>query len=216
MSSDPPSAGPSPAAEVPDPELELASLVRARGEPLLEALQAHLPGAIEHAEAAGSYAFAAAVLGLGMDRGQAELCREATRLHDVGMIYVPLEIAATPFEALTAEQRAVFDAHYEAGARLALGAGIPDDVCGWLLQVRERWDGQGPEGLTGTAIPIAARVARAACACDLSLAAPQAGNSLDARRAWAAAAIRGAAGHELDPDVVAALVDVVEGEPGSG
>lgn len=53
MSSDPPSAGPSPAAEAPDPELELASLVRARGEPLLEALQAHLPGSLEHAEAAG-------------------------------------------------------------------------------------------------------------------------------------------------------------------
>src|SRR5687767_15773095 len=43
---------------------------------------------------------------------------------------------------------------YEAGAKLALGAGISDDVCGWLLQIRERFDGQGPDGLAGVAIPI--------------------------------------------------------------
>lgn len=210
MSSDPPSAGHSPEAERPDSDLELAALVRERGEPLLEALEAHLPGALDHAEASGSYAFAAAVVGLGMTRGQGELCRETARLHDIGMVYVPGAIARTPFAELSDEQRATFDAHYEAGARLALGAGIPDDVCGWLLQIRERYDGQGPEGLGDDAIPVASRVARAACACDLSLAAPQAGESLEARRAWAVTALRGAAGRELDPEAVRALVDVLE------
>ena len=46
----------------------------------------------------------------------------------------------------------------------------PSDVCGWLLQIRERYDGHGPEGLAGESIPIAARVARVACACDTLLA----------------------------------------------
>ena len=209
MSSDHPSDDPSRAAEEPDAELELASLVRSRGEPLLEALDAHLPGARDHGEACGSYAFAAAVIGLGMSRAQAELCRETARLHDVGMVYVPLEIAATPYAKLTPDQREVFDGHYEAGARLALGAGIPDDVCGWLLQIRERFDGRGPDGLADGAIPIAARVARAACACDLSLAAPQAGDRLEERRRWATEALRRASGEELDPEVAGALAAVL-------
>lgn len=210
MSSDPPSAGHSPEAERPDSDLELAALVRERGEPLLEALEAHIPGSRDHGEACGSYAFATAVVGLGMTRGQAELCRETARLHDIGMVYVPRDVAHIPFDQLTDEQRATFDAHYEAGARLALGAGIPDDVCGWLLQIRERYDGLGPDGLADGTIPVASRIARAACACDLSLAAPQAGGSLEERRAWAITALRGAAGHELDPEAVGALVAVLE------
>lgn len=215
MSLDPPSGAPSSAAEPPDSDIELANLMRTRGEPLLEALETHLPGARDHAEASGSYAFAAAVVGMGMARGQAELCRETAKLHDVGMVYVPSNVARTPFDQLTPEQRATFDGHYEAGALLALGAGIPDDVCGWLLQIRERYDGLGPEGLANGAIPVASRIARAACACDLSLAAPQAGNTLEARRAWAITALRGAAGHELDPEAARALVAVLE-RPSSG
>ena len=210
MSSDRPSDDPSSPAEPTDADLELAKLVRSRGEPLLEALEEHLPGARDHGEACGSYAFAAAVVGLGMSRGQAELCRETARLHDIGMVYVPIEIAATSYADLTPEQRRVFDDHYEAGARLALGAGIPDDVCGWLLQIRERFDGRGPDGLANGAIPIAARIARAACACDLSLAAPQAGESLEERRRWATEALRGASGLELDPEVAGALSAVLE------
>ena len=217
MSSDRPSENPSSAADSTDGDLELASLVRERGEPLLEALEAHMPGARDHGEACGSYAFAAAVVGLGMSRGQAELCRETARLHDIGMVYVPLQVAATAYPELTPEQRQVFDDHYEAGARLALGAGIPDDVCGWLLQIRERYDGRGPDRLANGAIPIAARIARAACACDLSRAAPQAGESLEERRRWATAALRGVSGHELDPEVAGALAAVLErGATGAG
>lgn len=216
MSLDPPSGAPSSAAEPPDSDIELANLVRTRGEPLLEALETHLPGARDHGEASGSYAFAAAVVGMGMARGQAELCRETAKLHDVGMVYVPRNVARTPFDQLTPEQRATFDGHYEAGALLALGAGIPDDVCGWLLQIRERYDGLGPEGLAGAAIPVASRVARAACACDLSLAAPQAGESLDDRRAWALSALRSASGLELDPDVVNALALVLDRDGAAG
>ena len=209
MSLDPPSGDRSSAADA-DSDVELAELVRARGEALLDALEEHLPGSREHAEATGSYAFAAAVVGLGLSRGQAEVCRETAKLHDVGMVYVALETARTPFDAQTEEQRAEFDAHYEAGARLALGAGIPTDVCGWLLQIRERWDGLGPDGLLRDAIPVAARIARAACACDLSLSGPEGGSSVEVRRAAAQVALRGAAGHELDPEVVEALVAVLE------
>ena len=173
-----PFAGP----DAPPADAALAALVRLRGAPLLDALEQHLPGSRDHAEATGAHAFAAAV-GIGLDRAAADLCREAAKLHDVGMVYVPVAVTQTHFESWTDEQRALFDAHYEAGAKLALGAGIPDDVCGWLLQIRERFDGQGPRACRGCD-PGRARIARAACACDTLLASPagrrDAGRAADA------------------------------------
>jgi HD-GYP domain-containing protein (c-di-GMP phosphodiesterase class II) len=205
MNSDPQSASPSSAADEPPADPELAELVRLRGAPLLEALDAHQPGSRDHAEATGAYAFAVAVE-IGLDRGAAELCRETAKLHDVGMVYVSATVMQTPFDAWDAEQREQFDAHYEAGARLALGAGIPEDVCNWLLQIRERFDGHGPEGLSEDAIPVASRLARAACACDTLLAAPASGEDVAGRHDSAAARLEDAAGRELDPAIVARLV----------
>lgn len=212
MSSEPPSAGRSPTADPPPADSSVATLIRLRGAPLLDALERHLPGSREHAEATGSYAFAAAV-GLGLGRGAAELCRETAKLHDIGMVYVPREVAFAPYESLDPEQREAFDGHFEAGARLALGAAVPDDACGWLLQIRERFDGRGPDGLAGTAIPVASRIARAACACDLVLA-PASTATADERRREALERLRDAAGHELDPDVVEALAGVLEAAGG--
>ncbi len=208
MSSDPQSASPSPGADEPPADPAVAELVRLRGAPLLDALEAHSPGAKDHAEATGAHAFAAA-MAIGLDRAAAELCRETGKLHDVGMVYVPASVIQTPFESWSAAEREVFDGHYEAGARLALGAGIPDDVCGWLRQIRERFDGLGPEGLAGAAIPVPARLARAACACDTLLAAAQGSATMDERRADAYARLRAAAGRELDPQIVDALASAV-------
>jgi HD-GYP domain-containing protein (c-di-GMP phosphodiesterase class II) len=181
--------------------------VRLRGAPLLGALDQHLPGAREHAEATASYAFAAAV-GLRLRRAGAEICRETAKLHDVGKVYVPQAILHKPPAELTADEAEQLAGHYEAGARLALGAGIPDDVCGWLLQARERFDGRGPDGLAGSSIPIAARVTRAACAC-AGLLAASAGAGEDKRSATSES-LRAMAGTELDPDAVEALAAILE------
>lgn len=209
MSLDPPSAGRSPAPE-PPADLTLASLARLRGAPLIDGLEAHLAGAREHADACGSYAFAAAVE-LGMGRAGAELCRETARLHDVGKVYIPPSILRLDASEIDAESTRQLERHFEAGARLALGAGIPDDVCGWMLQARERFDGDGPDGLAGAAIPVAARVCRAACLCDSTLSSPAEGplTTPDERRTVALAELRQSAGSELDPDVVEALVAVL-------
>jgi HD-GYP domain-containing protein (c-di-GMP phosphodiesterase class II) len=213
MSSDRQSASPSSGADDPPADRGLAELVRLRGAPLLEALEAHSPGSRDHAEATGAHTFAAAVE-IGLDRAVAELCRETAKLHDVGMVYVPASVVQTPFESWGAAEREVFEAHYEAGARLALGAGIPDDVCDWLLRIRERFDGLGPEGLAGDAIAVPARLARAACAWD-TLAPAASGETLDERRGDAITRLRGAAGRELDPQIVDALVTAVA-RPGAG
>lgn len=207
MSSDPPSDARSSRAEPGRPPAggtpDLASLLRSRGGPLLEALNDHLPGAREHAEATASYAFAGAV-GLGFERAQCEVAREVAMLHEIGLVYVPAEVAAKPAEFRTADEAAEWESHYEAGYRLARGAGVPERVCSWLLRVRERYDGSGPEGLAGEQIPIESRLIRAACVCQTELALAGAAGAAQPLQI-AVEQLTGRSGGELDPEVVAAL-----------
>ena len=160
-------------SSAPERELELAALVRERGAALVDALDHHLPGARDHAEATASYAFVLAVE-LGHRRGAAELIREASRLHEIGRLY---------------------DGSARAGARLARGAGVPERACEWIADAAERFDGSGASGLAGAAIPVEARLIRAACVCDRTHAD--------------VAALRAEAGRQLDPQVVEALAVVL-------
>jgi response regulator RpfG family c-di-GMP phosphodiesterase len=219
MSWDPPSGAPSPApSETPisggppreeQGELSLVPLVRSRGAALIDALEAHYPGSREQAEAASTYAFAAAVE-LGLSRAAAELVREAAKLHDVGRVYVPAEILAKPAWSRTREEAAEVETHHEKGAQLAIGAGIPERVCEWIRLGAERYDGGGPHGLSGEAIPLQARISRAAYATYGALTAEGAERGPDGRTRKPADALQGSAGRELDPRVVDALTKVLE------
>jgi HD-GYP domain-containing protein (c-di-GMP phosphodiesterase class II) len=202
MSSDPPSDAPSFR-----PEDAPAGVVAERGAPLLEALDGHLPGARLHADSTAAYAFAAAVE-LHFERPSAETIREAARLHDVGLVYVPATILARPADALDEAERALLDSHLEAAYRLCRGAGIDEAVCGWILRTRERYDGAGPDGLRGSEIPIEARIIRTACAADLLLerTGPEA----------TVEALQAAAATELDPLVSDAVVAVLTRATSSG
>ena len=208
MSSDPPSAGPSRGADATpgaEPTLVLASVVRLRGMALLEALESHVPGAREHADATGSYAFATAAK-LGLDRARADAVREAAKLHDAGLVYIGADTLLKPADQLDEDERGALALNPETGAQLARGAGIPDAVCGWLRRWPERFDGSGPGGLAGADIPIESRIIHAACRCDSALAT----SSAAGREAAAAAQLRGMAGSILDPDaaeVLAAILD---------
>src|SRR5215212_1482208 len=210
MSSAHPSAVPSRGSdpEAPGFESSAAAVARLRGAPLLDALERRLPGARRHAEATGSYAFAAAVE-LGFARLDAELIREAARLHEIGKLYVPVDVVTAPKADLDAEDEARLNAQYAAAEGLARGAGISEQVCPWLRAVGERFDGRAGDGLAGDRIPAEARIIRGACMCDLVLAAtdpraPSAGGRLEAVRA-----LRQAAGGDLDPQVVGALASVL-------
>lgn len=200
-----PSDGPSPAASS---DQSLVSLVRMRGAPLLDGLETHFPGSREQAEAASSYAFAAAAE-LGLTRAGAELTREVSKLHDVGRIYVPAEVLAKPAQRRTSEEAILLEGHHELGAQLALGAGIPQRVCDWIRLGAERYDGGGPAGLAGEAIPLQSRISRAAYACRAALAdPPEPARGLHGRQG-PMETLRGSAGRELDPLVVDALATVL-------
>ena len=205
MSSDRPNAAPSsPPERAPGTSPRCCACAAA---PLVEALERHLPGAREHADGTASYAFVAAVA-LGFDRAQCEVAREAaTPARDRPRLRAGRGRRQARARARRSRD-AAFDAHYEAGYRLARGAGIPERVCGWLLRARERFDGRGPEGLAGGRIPIESRLIRAACVCQTALARP--GLRASARRSGSrSSAARQAAGGAR-PQVVAALHGVLE------
>jgi response regulator RpfG family c-di-GMP phosphodiesterase len=197
MSSDRPIEEPSSQTEPTISDPALANLVREMGEPLLEGLEAHIPGSIKRAEAVGAYALAAAV-GLGFARPEAELCRQAARLGDIGTIYVPADVLARDPSTWTDEEREVVAGRFEAGARLAEGAGLPSAICEWLLRASEHYDGSGPAGLSGTDIPVFSRIIRTAKRCDEVI-----GEGSDP------SALLSLAGTELDPAMVNALVSML-------
>lgn len=205
MNSDHPSADRSPQPEGgTDPAL--ADTVRERGAPLIEGIEAYLPGFARRAEATGGFAEAIAAA-LGYADADANLVREAAKLHDVGMIYVPLEIASSERASLSAEDAKALAAHHEAGARLAAGAGVPEVVTGWIRANAETWDGSGPAATGGEAIPVVSRMTRIASRYVRALMA-QPGRG-DVASGPAVAAIRALAGTELDPGLVETLTTIV-------
>jgi HD-GYP domain-containing protein (c-di-GMP phosphodiesterase class II) len=133
----------------------------------------------------------------------------AAMLHDVGKISIPKAILHKP-SALTEDEFEVIKNH------TIEGQFILDRVGGLLGRVgeivrscHERWDGHGyPDGLIGEEIPLAARIV---FACD-------AYNAMTTDRPYRKALtpevalqeLRDNAGAQFDPEVVAALVTVVE------
>jgi len=137
----------------------------------------------------------------------------AAMLHDVGKIAIPGEILHKP-AALNREEYDLIKTHTIEGQFML------DRVGGMLARVgeiirscHERWDGLGyPDGLRGAEIPLAARIV---FVCD-------AYHAMTSDRVYRAAMpredalaeLRTYAGTQFDPDVVSALVQVVEqGEP---
>jgi HD-GYP domain-containing protein (c-di-GMP phosphodiesterase class II) len=187
--------------------MDPAALTRLRGGPLLDALDGHVPGAREHADATAAYAIAVAVE-IGLDREQCELIREAARLHEIGKLYLPAALIERPSGELSAEERAQLVSHQAAGHSLALGAGVPEEACAWILHARERFDGGGPDRLAGEGIPLPSRIIRVACAYATLLPNQPAASPEEARHgtlAW----LRAAGEAELDPALVEALGRVV-------
>ncbi len=203
MSSDPPSAGPSPAAEgtvAGRPKLGLSAVVRLRGIALLEALERHVPGARQHAEATGSYAFATAVT-LGLDRTHADAVREAAKLHDIGLVYIGAATLRKAAGELDDDERSALAKHPSTGAQLAHGAGIPDEVCEWLRRWAEPYESNAD-------LPLESRIIHAACRCDAALSAP--GVEPDRRAETVASYLRSVSGSLLDPGATQALASILE------
>jgi HD-GYP domain-containing protein (c-di-GMP phosphodiesterase class II) len=137
----------------------------------------------------------------------------AALLHDVGKISIPKEILNKP-STLEPDEWELMKTHtIEGQFMLDRVGGMLGRVGEIVRSCHERWDGTGyPDGLAGEEIPLQARIV---FVCD-------AWNAMTTDRSYRPAMSTEAAlgelvrnaGTQFDPDVVAALVNVIEqGEP---
>lgn len=192
-------------AEVAERTLEL---VEARAETLQRlavAAEYHDDETAQHTRRVGvSAAEIAARLGLGAE--QVSLISEAAPLHDVGKLAIPDRILLKKGKLSTHEYR-VMKTHAELGARVLSGSNAPVLQMAAVIAAshHERWDGAGyPRGLAGKEIPLVGRVVAVADVFDaLTHGRPYKPEWSTAR---AIAEIRGEAGSQFDPQVVAAFL----------
>ena len=124
---------------------------------LANAIEAREEGMRAHCERLTRLAMRlAAAVGLG--EKEIETVRLGALLHDVGKIGIPDSVLLKP-SALTAEESSLMRAHTEIGDHLLEPLELLAAVRPIVRHHHERWDGLGyPDGLTGEAIPLGARI----------------------------------------------------------
>ena len=145
---------------------------------------------------------------MGLSSPQRRRTEFAALLHDVGKIAVSKEIINKP-GPLSSDEREVMQTHTIEGERMLQRVGGFLDEVGLIVRAsHERWDGSGyPDGLKGEEIPIEARIVTC---CDAFSAMT---TTRSYRKAMpfeeAVAELRACAGTQFDPDVAAALEELV-------
>lgn len=143
---------------------------------------------------------------LGLKASRIELIEQAALLHDVGKIdAVYTEILRKP-DGLSTSERSVIESHVIKGAELLETlSSVPREVIRDVRHHHERVDGQGyPDGLTGTQIPLGARIIKVCDAIDAMLSDRPYRKALDlptTRRE-----LRKFAGIQFDEEVVEAVI----------
>jgi putative two-component system response regulator len=151
-------------------------------------------------------AYAAAIAGaLGMSQCKVDAIRAAAPLHDIGKIGVPDNILLKPGR-LDEQEWAVMRRHPQLGFDLLNGTGssVLQLAAEVALHHHEHFDGSGyPNGVSGYAIPLAARVVSAADCFDALV------SERPYKPAWtvhdALDHLDRHAGSQFDPDVVRAI-----------
>lgn len=150
---------------------------------------------------------------MGLPQADVDNIRRAARLHDLGKVVVSDSIL-TSTEPLSEDEISLIRAHPSIGALILSGGTSP------LIRMaeriarshHERWDGKGyPDGLSGEAIPVEARI----------VAVSDAFDAMTNNRAYrlalseeeAVSEIRSGSGTQFDPDVVNAFFRVRGHEP---
>jgi HD-GYP domain-containing protein (c-di-GMP phosphodiesterase class II) len=156
-----------------------------------------------HSERVGELAARIAVR-MNADPELVELIRLAGSLHDLGKLAIPEEILRKP-GPLTEPERLVLERHPQIGFRMLESLGV-DPVAEWVLHHHERWDGTGyPDKLSGTRIPLGARILFVADAYDAMTSDRVYRSRLSAEAALDE--LERCAGTQFDPEIVQALAD---------
>jgi len=95
---------------------------------------------------------------MGMSEDQLEGIEIAAKIHDIGKVYVPMEILSKPC-TLTAIERQIIQTHAQGSYDMLKPVEFPWPIAEVSLQHHERLDGSGyPRGLKGDEICIDARI----------------------------------------------------------
>ncbi len=147
---------------------------------------------------------------LGLPEVAVARCRLVGWLHDVGMVAVPDAIVRKPAPLGVAELTTM-RTHAPVGEQLVRRMPLLAEAGPGVRHHHERWDGLGyPDGIAGNAIPIEARVVAAADTW-VAMREPRPFRA-PLPRDRALDELRAASGAHIDPDVVEALLRIVERE----
>jgi two-component system cell cycle response regulator len=174
----------------------------------LERLATLLPDDLQERTARTSHCAGLVGRRLGLTAEALDRLGWAARLHDVGRVVVPAALTAKPGPLDEDEWRLV-RWHPLVGERMILYAAPSERELAALVRFsHERWDGFGyPDGLTGEAIPLGARIVFA-CDAFAAMTSERAYRKLRTPRA-ALGELRRCAGTQLDAGVVQALGEVI-------
>ena len=167
---------------------------------LLLRLKAHVPETYDHSLRTLRLSL---MLGreIGVSAAELRALKLGALLHDIGKIFVPVVLLRKP-AALTQEESTTMRRHPRDGQRLLCASPTLAAAARATLEHHERWDGGGyPQGLSGKAIGLEARVIAVADAFDVMV------NERPYRRAMsyeaALAELIRCAGTQFDPHIVA-------------
>ncbi len=141
----------------------------------------------------------------------------AALLHDVGKFAIPKAILCKP-GPLTLEEWAIMHHHPEFGNQLLSQAGGDwiDLRLGPIVAAHhERWDGGGyPFGLAKDAIPVEARILSVVDAYDTMISPRVYRQPFSSEKAREE--LERCSGHQFDPSIVAAFLQILNGQEPSG
>jgi HD-GYP domain-containing protein (c-di-GMP phosphodiesterase class II) len=124
---------------------------------LLELVDEAAPGVAAHMERTGRLARLLA-LELGLSSQMVELVVRTARVHDVGKLAIPPWVYEKP-APLSASEQLLREAHSVTGQRILERKPALTDLGPFVRATHENWDGSGyPDGLSGSAIPLPARI----------------------------------------------------------
>jgi HD-GYP domain-containing protein (c-di-GMP phosphodiesterase class II) len=182
-------------------ELRLAAVML-----LAETLDMRDPSTAKHARTVGRYARDTA-LALGLHPNRVERIHAAGVLHDLGKLGIGDAILHKP-GPLTEHEWHEMQRHPEVGAQILEHAGLRD-IAAWVRAHHERLDGRGyPDGLTGQAISLEARILAVADAYEAMVADRPYRQGLAAHQARAE--LLRCAGSQFDPSIVKAFLRALD------
>jgi putative nucleotidyltransferase with HDIG domain len=176
-------------------------------EALARTMNARDASTYEHAERVRGYALALAEVVSSCDLHTADALDHAALLHDIGKLALPDWVLQKP-APLSASEYDLVKQHAAIGADMLAAIAYPGPLALIVRHHHENWNGSGyPDGLSGEAIPLGARVLAVADFYDALTSDRPYRRALSHDRAIDL--LRSGAGEVHDPDIVEAFVPLV-------